>query len=889
MWFLLRITIRLMRRNFILFIIVLLLSKLTFAQKRTYQTLRTNNPPTIDGRLDDDAWGLVNWASDFKQREPHSGADPSQKTAFKILYDDDNLYLAIKLFDTDPTSIEKRMTKRDLIDGDQIYAAFDSYDDDRTAFVFGVNAAGVQSDMLLSNDNTDTDPNWNAVYQVKVSIDEEGWNAEFKIPLSQLRFANIEELTWGLQIFRVIFKTQENTIWQYIPLDSPGWVSEFGDLLGMNGVKPKLDTEIIPYTVLKMNRFEREDGNPYATGKSERVSIGIDGKVSLTNDLTLNFTINPDFGQVEADPSVVNLTAFESFFEEKRPFFIEGNNIFSFPLANGGPFQVDNLLYTRRIGRYPHYEPDIANNEYLESATNTNILAAFKLSGKTKRGVSIGVMESMTPRTFSKISDGNNERKEAVEPFTNYFLSRFQKDFNKGTTTIGGMLTATNRKIEDETLDYLPKSAYTGGIDFTHSWKNRTYNISFKTFFSLVSGSTEAITELQEAPARYYQRPNATHLGVDTARTSLMGHGGIFQFNKSGNGHLSYSFFVNWRSPGLDVNDIGYIQRSDEIQQVAWASYRWFEPFSVFRSLNFDVAFWTGWDFGGKNIYKGGNFSANTQFKNYWRVSGNLNKEGASFPRTELRGGPSLKVPGVFQTSINIHSDNRKKLSVGFNGSLSRGDNGFSNSNHFGIAISYRATDAFSISLNPNFSNSSNELQYIETIEFNGDQYIMGKINSKQFSAAVRIDYSLTPDFSIQYYAQPFIFAANYTELKKITNSTADNYNDRFHLFNPNEITFDAVSENYQIDENVDGIVDFEFENPNFNFFQFRSNLVARWEYSPGSSLYLVWAQGRTGDNSKGQYHFRDDFHDLSRVYPENIFLLKFSYRIVYSRDGKKS
>jgi hypothetical protein len=265
-----------------------------------------------------------------------------------------------------------------------------------------------------------------------------------------------------------------------------------------------------------------------------------------------------------------------------------------------------------------------------------------------------------------------------------------------------------------------------------------------------------------------------------------------------------------------------------------------------------------------------------------------LNKEGVSFPRTELRGGPSLKVPGVFQTSININSDNRKKLTLGFNGSLSRGDNGFSSSNNYGLSISYRATDAFTISLNPNFSNSSNELQYIETVEYNGDQYIMGKINSKQFSAALRIDYSLTPDFSIQYYGQPFIFAANYTELKKITNSTADEYDDRFRLFNSDEIRFDAGSENYQIDENLDGIIDYEFENPNFNFFQFRSNLVARWEYRPGSSIYLVWAQGRTGDNSKGHYYFKDDFEDLSKVYPENIFLLKFSYRIVYSRSGKK-
>lgn len=379
------------RRLFHILLILLLISNTIHAQQKIYNTKRTSNPPIIDGRLDDEAWKLVAWGSEFRQREPSSGAEPSQKTAFKILYDDNNVYVGVKVYDSNPENIEKRLTKRDQLEGDQIYAAFDSYNDDRTAFVFGVSAAGVQGDIMISNDQRQMDQNWNAVYQVKVSVDNEGWNAEFRIPLSQLRFANLEELEWGLQIVRVIFKTQENVIWQYIPQDSPGWVSQFGNLEGLYGIKSRLDTEIIPYTVMKMNRFEKEIGNPYATGKNESISMGVDGKISLTNDLTLNFTVNPDFGQVEADPSVVNLTAFESFFAEQRPFFMEGNNIFSFPLANGGPFEVDNLLYTRRIGRNPHYEPDIANNEYLDRPGFTNILAAFKLSGKTKRGVSIGV------------------------------------------------------------------------------------------------------------------------------------------------------------------------------------------------------------------------------------------------------------------------------------------------------------------------------------------------------------------------------------------------------------------------------------------------------------------------------------------------------------------
>lgn len=840
--------------------------------------------PVIDGFIDDEVWDLVEWSGDFVQQEPYENAEPSQQTAFKVLYDDNNLYFAVRAFDNEPEKIEKMLTRRDEFAGDWIGIAIDSYNDDLTGFGFTVNAAGVKSDGIVTNDN-EFDETWNPVWYVKVMVDETGWVAEAQIPLTQLRFSKKEEYVWGLEIMRQIFRKEEMSLWQKVPQNTARWVSLWGELKGINNIKPIKEVEILPYAMMKYETSEKEEGNPFTTGSKWGYNAGLDAKVAITNDLTLNLTVNPDFGQVEADPSEVNLSAFESYFQEKRPFFIEGSNIFNYPLTGGdGPFSSDNLFYSRRIGRRPSFEPEIDDNEFINSPSYTRILGAAKLSGKTQKGLSIGIMESLTKEEIAEIDNYGQRTKVPVEPMTNYFNTRLQKDFNNGNTTFGGMLTSTNRFINDSVLEFLPNSAYTGGLDFTNFWDEKSYYLSAKAVVSKVSGTSEAIRELQEAPQRYYQRPDASHLNFDTTLTSLMGSGGTIEGGKIGGGHWRFGGWTTWRSPGLELNDQGYLRGADFANEVLYAGYRIWEPFSIFRSMNFNVAGWLGWDFGGNVLYQGLNFNFNTQFKNYWRFGTGISYDGNEFNRSELRGGPALISPGYVNQWISIGSDNRKKLSVGMFMSNRRNDNKYAEAINAGLEIEYRPLDFLQISLSPNFYLENTSVIYIETIDlYNGqNRYITSSITQEFTSLDLRINFSITPDLSIQFWGQPFLFSGDYSEFKKVIDAGNSDIMNQYHQFTSDEISYNGDADIYDIDENADGKSDYSFENPDFSFYEFRSNLVLRWEYIPGSTAYLVWSQGRTGDHPDGMFSLSDNINRLSTVTPTNTFLIKLSYRLSF-------
>ena len=486
-----------LKRIFLTQILILLFS-ITYAGKpdttvvkRTYQTAFAKTAPVIDGLGNDDSWNLVEWTSDFIQSQPMENKPPTQQTAFKILYDNDNIYLFIRAYDTEPDKISKIMSRRDNFSGDMVFVELDSHFDKQTDYLFSASASGAKSDAAMSDDGNNEDDNWNPIWFMKTSIDDKGWCAEMKIPLSQLRFGKKDEQVWGLQITRNIFRLQERSQWQYVPKGSPGVIHLFGELVGINSIKPKHQIELMPYTVARTERFEKIQGDPFNTGKLSKISAGLDGKIGITNDFTLDFTINPDFGQVEADPSEVNLTAFESYFSEKRPFFVEGQNIYQFV-----PNQTivihnlysDNLFYSRRIGRYPQYYPSVGSNEYVKMPESTTILGAMKISGKTKKGLSIGILESLTSKESALIDSAGSRRKETVEPLTNYFVGRVQQDFNKGQTILGAIFTAVNRDINTPTLDFLHSAAYTGGIDFQHNWKERTWYVAGNAEFSDVKG-----------------------------------------------------------------------------------------------------------------------------------------------------------------------------------------------------------------------------------------------------------------------------------------------------------------------------------------------------------------------------------------------------------------
>ena len=652
---------------------------------------------------------------------------------------------------------------------------------------------------------------------------------------------------------------------------------------GIHGIKPLLTKELLPYTVAKIERYKKEIGNPYETGKDDDLSFGLDGKFGVSNDMTMNFTINPDFGQVEADPSEVNLTAFETFFPERRPFFVEGNNIFNFE-ANDGDGPVPALLfYSRRIGRRPQRDYDEVGNEFVRSPEFTNIIGAVKLSGKTKNGLSIGILESVTSEMNADISLNGDERRQVVEPLTNYFVTRIQKDYNGGNTILGGIFTSVNRQYNKTVMAELPKNAITGGLDFKHYWKNKTYSISAKIYFSHVNGDKEAITELQESSQHYFQRPDITHVSLDDSRTSLTGTGGLVHLRKEGNGNFKYGTVFNWKSPELDINDIGYVSYVDRITQTNYVVYDIFKPNKVFKNMGFIFYEWNMFDFGGTLIDQGIFFRSQTHFLNNWGFSVEYIRQLKLISRSELRGGPSMLQPNSNQFVFSFNSDPSKKFRFTLRSNHFFGDEDFVDVNSFYLGFHYQATNALSFSLEPTFLKTRNDIKYVDDVDFGDEKrYIIGTIDRKQFGAAFRINISLSPNFSIQYYGQPFIFAKKYTNYKRVTDAMANNYYDRFHPFADNEIDYNVATDSYEIDENGDGSgKDYEFENPNSNVFEFLSNLVVRWEYSPGSTLYFVWSQTRSDDNSLGRYDFKDNMNSLFDIYPRNIFLIKFSYRFV--------
>jgi hypothetical protein len=852
------------------------------AAKRQYQAIKlVHQAPLIDGKLDEPFWQTGQKAGQFVQSQPYENKQPSQKTEFAITYDDNNLYVGFWAYDSSPDSISRRLTRRDNLEGDMVGIDIDSYFDKRTSFGFYVSASGVKMDMLTSNNGMSEDVTWDPNWYVATSINSQGWTAEMRIPLSQLRFSDKENRVWGINAYRSLFRKDELSMWQFIPRTSPGSVYLYGELTGVNNVKPKKQIDLTPYVVSSGEKYEKEEGNPYATGKDFKYSGGLDAKIGVTNNLTVDLTVNPDFGQVEADPSQVNLTAFETFFAEKRPFFVEGRNILSMPLMLGdGDLANENLFYTRRVGRRPQRYPSLTDGEYTRVPEFSRILGAAKISGRTENGWSVGLLESVTAQENAEISFNGETRSETVEPLTNYLIGTLKKDMNEGNTVISGMVTSTNRKLDNLTINDLHSGAYTAGVDFTQLFKDKSYMLMIKTYVSQVVGSPTAITQTQMSSARYYQRPDVTHVHLDTTRTSLSGNGGTLFFGKLGNSPLSWGGFLSWKTPGVELNDVGYMRSADNILPIFFASYRFTKPFGIFRSISLNTDQWTSFDFGLNYQGYGGDFSVNTSFKNLWNAGLGFNWNTESLETSLLRGGPAFITPAAIRYFGFLGTDTRKKLSFKVTGSGSRESKGHGESAQVVLAVNYKPINALSISLAPNFSTSFSNLQYIQETSYGEEpRYIFGYINQKVLGLSVRFDLTLSPTLTIQYWGQPFMASGLFSKLKFVTDPVAGQYGDRFQDYTADQLSCYQADGYCDVDENLDKIVDYTVEYPDFNMKEFKSNLVVRWEYRPGSALYLVWSQGRSGYDAYGDFSFGRDFRSLTDIKPRDILLVKFSYR----------
>ncbi len=863
-------------------------------ERRQYYTQRAAGLVKIDGLPNEAAWESVPWGGDFIQQQPNENTPPSYPAFFKIMYDNKYLYIAYYCKDAAKDSVIRRMARRDDFPGDWMEINIDAYHDLRTAFSFTLSASGVRGDEFVSNNGAYWDASWNPIWYAKTHITDSGWTGEIKIPFSQLRYGNEPDKVWGIQVQRRIFRKEEKSLWQFIPQSVGGWVSNFGELRGLKGIPSQKQVEIAPYIVAQNALYKSETGNPFATGVDNKLSAGVDGKVAVTSDMILDFTLNPDFGQVEADPSQVRIDGFQNFFEEHRPFFIESRNIFDYQLtgsAAGGDYDADLLFYSRRIGAAPHYTITAGTGEYVKTPENTAILEAVKFSGKTKTGWSVGLLESVTQREKATIDYFGKRRKEIVEPLTDYCVGRLQKDIDGGNTVIGGIFTSVNR--ENDPIALLHRNAYSGGLDFLHQWKNKAWYMKGDVVFSRVEGTPQAIYNTQTAFEHLFQRSNMTEAHLDSTRTSLAGTGGSFRIGKTGGktGKLGqiwrFETGLTWRSPELELNDIGFMYNADEINHFTWAGIIYQQPFSIFRNGRMSYNHWSRWDFAGKFLYQAFNVNAHATFRNYWQTGMGADWNPYDISNYALRGGSSIRRPPGGGVNAYVNTDSRKKISAGLQLSTGMAKDHAVGGNGITLSVTAQPVNAFNVNLSLGYNTYMRKQdQYVDQVVYNTgyekiNRIIVAGVDQKTFRLTLRVNYNITPDLTIQYYGQPFITRPLYHDFGYVIDPLNTEYSKRFHKFTTAEIS--EQGDDYAVDENSNGITDYTFTKPDFNFVQFRSNLVLRWEYKPGSEFYLVWSQGNTPDvgNDLNTPLGNSLLNGTFTPEAKNIFLAKFTYRFV--------
>jgi hypothetical protein len=823
--------------------------------------------PVMDGKLNDPCWLSGNWAGDFIQWIPNEGANPAFPTYMKILYDDKNIYVALRAVDYEPEKIQRLPSKRDEFAGDVMGICFDSYHDYRTGFEFYVTAFGQQYDGILSNP-WNGNPNWNAVWQAKSNTEDTAWTVEMEIPLNQLRFSDAVNQVWGLHCWRRIARLQEESTWEYQSLTGPGMLYLFGNLLGIEGIQKTRHIELMPFVLGKLHTYEKTPNNPFnRSGRNVYGNIGLDANIGLSSNFTVDLTINPDFGQVESDPSVINLSAFETHFEEKRPFFMEGMNFFDFG------FDHTNVFYSRRIGDSPSFIPELIENQYARMPDYNRIIDAEKLNGKTSKGLSVGLLHSFTDKEYATLNIEGINQKVVVEPFTNYMVVSIRQDFNKGNTTIGGIATSVNRSINNSNLMFLSQDAYTGGLELFHQWKDKEYYLNTKIVASQIKGSKNAISELQLTSARYFQRPD--HYRFDSKRTILSGFGGNVKIGKGSKGRWRYSTEISWYSPGLELNDVGFLNKVDMFNQNNTLSYFINQPTDYFRKFSIEVNQFNNWDFDFNHLASGIELNGDFELLNKWNASFMSAYKSEFMDQSILRGGHSMLIPANYDARLTLGTDRSKKtifkLNSHFSTSAKTSFQYFSSN----PGITVRPFKVIKVSLDMNFSSTKNEIQFIDQALFDGyPRYVLGTINMKTAALTLRIDYNITPKLSIQFYGSPFASTGVYDDFKQVTNPTATDFSNRYMHLEGNAKKGNV----YLIDENLDNIIDYTFSDPDFNFFQYRSNLVFRWEFKPGSNIYLVWSNERTDNISPDEYTLYDTFNRLSIVHPVNYFQIKFNY-----------
>ncbi len=844
--------------------------------------VRLNETIKIDGILSERIWNSAHAVGNFTQKDPVENSEPSELTKFYIAYDDNAIYFGARMYDSSPDSIISRLARRDeTVNSDRLLVFLDPYNDDRSGFYFGVSAAGALSDGIMYNDDW-TDNAWDGVWEGRANIDNKGWTVEMKIPFSQLRFINGNNIIWGINVKREIARKNELDYLVYVPKNVRGFVSHFADLRGLKNIKPPSRFEVLPYVTTKAEYTQHDANDPFNNGSKYKPDFGADLKYGLGPNLTLDATINPDFGQVEIDPAVINLSDVETYFGEKRPFFIEGSSIFNFGRGGASNYwsfnwSTPDFFYSRRIGRAP--QGSLPDNDYAEYPSGTHILGAAKLTGKVGDNWNIGTIHALTSRETASIQYEGKRSSTAVEPMTYYGVFRGQKDFNGGRQGIGMISTYTSRMFKDDRLrNDINSSALTAGLD---GWvfldSSKTWVTSGWLGMSHITGNRQRMIDLQTSSRHYFQRPDAKNLHVDSTAASLDGYAGRFFLNKQ-NGNFFFNSAFGFISPSFDLNDVGFIWRANVLNMHIGAGYTWNKPTSFYRTLELGGAVFRTMDYEGNVTWEGIFHFGYLRFLNYYSFNWNLAYNPQTTDNRKTRGGPLTLSPAGYQVNFSTSSDSRKSWAVGLSFS-SYVQPHYSYSWSISPEFEFRPGANILVSFSPSFDKNKEDAQYVDTFSdpyakaTYGKRYVFAELDQTTVSAGIRLNWTFTPQLSLQLYAQPLISSGNYTGFKELARPRSYD----FLVYGEKGSTFN--NDTYSADPDGSGPAQsISIDNPDFNFVSLRGNAVLRWEYMPGSVLYFVWTQTRSGSEDTGNFQFDKSFDRILNLRPDNIFMIKFTY-----------
>ena len=854
--------------------------------------VRTNDKIIIDGKLTEKVWQNCGF-NKLIQQDPKQGVSPTQKSEFWVAYDDEAIYFAAKLYDNRPDSIMARPVRRDFIWGDPSDGCIlylDSYRDKRSGYFFYVSAAGTLADGLIENDvKMPNDLTWDAVWEGVPQIDKNGWTLEMKIPYSQLRFNKEDSQVWGINVERFISRRFETDMLVYTPRNESGFTSRFPDLVGIEGITPKAKIELSPYVSGKAEFISSDPKDPFNPGHKYSPGLGLDLRAGIGSSLTLNGTINPDFGQIELDPAVVNLTDVESTFEEKRPFFTEGVSIYKF--GGGGTnnnvnfnWPTTNIFYSRRIGRNP--QGSLPDYDYVDKPAGTHILGAAKISGEAFNSWKIGTIHAVTKREFADISLNGNQSSVEIEPLTYYGVFRAQRDFNSGKQGLGILSTFTNRFFNSEGLrNSINKSAMVvAGDGWTFLDKENTYVLTGWGAVSNVTGSRDRIIELQESSTHYFQRPDVSYISVDSSATSLTGYGGRLTLNKN-RGRWILNTTVGFLSPKFELNDLGFGSYSDYINTHIFTGYRWNEPTDFYLNFGINAATFFSYDYGGNNTSQGYWTGGYLTLHDYYGGDVSFLYTPSTLNSRRTRGGPLTVNPKSTSFDFNIYTDGRKWWVLYLHGEAGFGKD--ENFKSLSSNVEFKVLPTLTLSVGPELSKDKLNAQWVANFDdpraaetFN-KRYVFAYLDQTTVSANIRADWILSPTLSFQVYVQPFIASGKYTDYKYLVKPKSYNFisygEDGSTLSIDKSANGDINS--YALDPDAGGSAPSQtIDNPDFNYVSLRGNAVLRWEYMPGSTLYLVWAQNRENVEAAGRFRFGHSVNRLFNVKPDNIFMLKISY-----------